>query len=205
MRAFLLSVVTAEPSREGLAAALQPHLWLEPSDLPQDHTRFALHGKPSSRRSQFHNRISSHKRSNLWKSWTSKQRSHQDVNNRFDFYCALKQWRRGACRTNYNTTNARLSKLGATPAAQVSGGQIPPPPSKTRKKGALVKLRHFSTSMPTSQQSSDDGSVVARSSSSCTQKRITCPLGANICRALSSYSCEKVAQSICSGEIVHRV
>ena len=46
------------------------------------------------------------------------------------------------CFFYYNTTSARLSKLGATPAAQVSGGQIPLPTKKT-----LLKFSHFRTSI----------------------------------------------------------
>ena len=46
--------------------------------------------------------------------------------------------------------NARLSKLGATPAAQVSDKQIPP---STKK--ALLKLSHISTPLPTFWQFSD--------------------------------------------------
>ena len=43
---------------------------------------------------------------------------------------------------DYNTTSARLTGLGARPAAQVSGGHIPP---STRKKKALLERSHFST------------------------------------------------------------
>ena len=42
----------------------------------------------------------------------------------FDIYSALRQWRRG--NIAQITTMPLLSKLCATPAAQVSGGQTPP-------------------------------------------------------------------------------
>ena len=49
------------------------------------------------------------------------------------------------CRGDHNTTNARLSELGATPAAQVSGGKIPP--SSTKEKGrcksTVTSAQHF--------------------------------------------------------------
>ena len=43
----------------------------------------------------------------------------------FLFYCALRQWCRDACRSNCNTTSARLSVLGATSASQSGRRSLP--------------------------------------------------------------------------------
>ena len=50
---------------------------------------------------------------------------------------------------DHSTSSARLSKLGATPGAQVSGGHIRP--STNKEKRYLLKHSHFSTSSPISQ------------------------------------------------------
>ena len=57
-------------------------------------------------------------------------------------------------RMDYNTTSAGRSELGATPADQVSGGQLPP--LSKQGKRALLKLSHFGTSFPTFWQCSDN-------------------------------------------------
>ena len=65
--------------------------------------------------------------------------------------------------TDYNTTSARLSKRGATPAAQVSGGQIPP----TAKQGkghcqtSVTSAHHFPTSrsLQTTRQCASPGKI----------------------------------------------
>ena len=49
----------------------------------------------------------------------------------FCFIRALRQWRRGACRSNYDTANARPSVLGATSAAQRGVERKPPSLKKT--------------------------------------------------------------------------
>ena len=58
-------------------------------------------------------------------------------------YCAMRRWRRGNIAIEYNTSTAALSTLGATPAAQESGGQILP--QQTRKTGTAEaqSLQHI--------------------------------------------------------------
>ena len=63
------------------------------------------------------------------------------------FYCALRLASWQHC-IDYNTASAGLSQLGATPAAQVSGGTFPP--SSNQKKKPLLKHSYISTSFPPS-------------------------------------------------------
>ena len=60
-------------------------------------------------------------------------------------YSALKPIASWQHCMDYNAASAALSKHGATPAAQVSGGQIPPSANKEKKR-ALLKQSHFSAS-----------------------------------------------------------
>ena len=58
----------------------------------------------------------------------------------FAYRNAVRLWRRCNIALITHTTSAGLSKLGATPAAQVSGGQIPP--SANKEKGHCTSAHH---------------------------------------------------------------
>ena len=49
---------------------------------------------------------------------------------------------------DYNATDGRLSKLGATPAAHVSGGQIPPSSNKEKGTAAAKSLQRIIAHLP---------------------------------------------------------
>ena len=66
----------------------------------------------------------------------------------FCFYCPLRQVASWHDWIDYNTTTARLLKLGETPAVQVSGGQIPLSVNKEKDTAKAQSLQHIISHLP---------------------------------------------------------